>query len=581
MNPLLKRPLLLFLFFNFCSTVYAIEAELVGLDDDKLADNITAHLSQLDTPSQCRLSEDSVITIEDRIAKASQALGYYQLTVDDIVFSDLQDCDELRITISQGTQVTITELTVEVTGEGRSESNFVDYLSALPLKINTPLVHANYNKVKSQLDSIALNKGYFDSAFTTNQIRVDEAANTAAIILTYESGVRYAFGDIIYPDDLFAKELIKTIIPFSQQQPYEAKLLGKFNRNLSQTGYFQQVVARPLLDNAQGKDIPIEIIATARPRDIFNLGGGVSTDKGLTGKLNWQRPWVNRHGHSMKGDLYVSAPEQSASLHYKIPIEDPLHNYLAIQTGYNAIDNNDSNSDTLSLAIQRHWTNTTQDWNKIAFLRYSRDRFQQGTEPQTTTNLLIPGFTLSRHRSRGGLDVTWGDSQLLTIEGASDAIVSDINLARITFQTKWLRSFGEHRFLIRGEFGALNTNDFSQVPNSLRYFAGGDQSVRGFGYEELAPREPDIGEQRGKLIGGQYLNVGSIEYTYPVAADWRAALFTDVGGASEKPFEELAYSIGIGASWMSPVGPIRLYLAKGFGDFGDDIRIHFAMGPAL
>lgn len=565
----------------FCSSVQALEAELNGFSNSDLEDNVAIHLSQLSTPTNCGLSEDTVATIKERIAEASQALGYYQLKVTDIAFIDPKDCAELTITVNEGEPVNITQLTVDVIGEGSDDEDFLSLLNTLPLSVNTVLVHENYNKVKSQLNSMALNKGYFDSTFSTNEILVDEAANTAAITLIYESGRRYLFGSIIYPDDLFAKALIANIIPFEQNQPYEAALLGEFNRNLGQTGYFQQVVARPLLDKAEGHVIPIEIIASARPRDIFNVGGGVSTDKGLTGKLNWQRPWVNRHGHSIKGDLYVSAPEQSASLNYKIPIEDPLNNYLSIQGGYNAIDNNDSNSDTLSVAVQRHWTNATQDWNKIAFLRYSRDRFQQGSELPTTTYLLIPGFTLSRHRSRGGLDVYWGDSQLLTIEAASDAVVSDINLARITFQTKWLRSFGDHRFLVRGEFGALNTNDFSQVPNSLRYFAGGDQSVRGFGYEELAPREPDIGDERGQLIGGQYLNVGSIEYSYPVAPKWRAALFTDVGGASEKPFEQLAYSVGIGASWLSPVGPIRLYLAKGFGDYGDDFGIHFAMGPAL
>lgn len=573
-----------FIFFSLlllCSKVSALEAELNGFSNDDLEDNVSIHLSQLSAPSNCRLSEDTIATIEERITEAAQALGYYQLNVTDIAFIDPAECAELNITVNEGEPVKITQLTVEVIGEGSDDKDFLSLLNKLPLHVDTVLVHENYNKVKSLLDSVALNKGYFDSAFVTNEIRVDEAANSASITLVYESGKRYLFGSIIYPDDLFAKALIANIIPFKQTQPYEAALLGEFNRKLGQTGYFQQVVARPLLDQAEDQIIPIEIIATARPRDIFNVGGGVSTDKGVTGKLNWQRPWVNRHGHSMKGDLYVSAPEQSASLNYKIPIEDPLNNYLSIQGGYNAVDNNDSNSDTLSVAAQRHWTNATQDWNKIAFLRYSRDRFQQGTEPPTTTYLLIPGFTLSRHRSRGGLDVYWGDSQLLTIEAASDAVVSDINLARITFQTKWLRSFGDHRFLVRGEFGVLNTNDFSQVPSTLRYFAGGDQSVRGFGYQELAPREPDIGEERGQLIGGQYLNVGSIEYSYPVAPKWRAAIFTDVGGASEKPFEELAYSFGIGTSWLSPVGPIRLYLAKGFGDYGDDFGIHFALGPAL
>ncbi|GAA0854386.1 autotransporter assembly complex family protein [Aliiglaciecola litoralis] len=577
------------LFVFWCvlpTTASALDAKLRGIENSALEENIQAHLSQLNTPSNCRLSEDALATIEGKVTKAAQALGFYQLTIDDIKMTE-NDCEQIVVSIQQHAQVTITQLDVKISGDGETDEKFIQLVKNLPLRLNAPLIHNEYKKAKGQLDSLALNRGYFDSRFITSEIKVDVKANTASITLHYQTGPRYQFGNLIYPEDLLAKELISNIIPFSLGQPYLASLLGEFNRNLGQTGYFQQVVARPILEQSVDNQIPIEIVAVTQPRDIFNVGGGASTDKGPTGSLTWQRPWVNRHGHSIKADLFVSKLEQSASMRYKIPLEDPLHNYFSIQSGYNAIDNNDSNSDTVSVAVQRHWTDAAQDWNKIAFLRYSRSRFEQADEPQQTTYLLVPGFTLSRHRSRGGLDVDWGDSQLLTIEVASDAIVSDIDLARVTFETKWLRSIGDHRFLIRGEIGALKTDDFSRVPDSLRYFTGGDQSIRGFDYKELAPRGPaTVNDQgntvKGKLLGGKYLNVASLEYSYPVSDNWRAMLFTDVGGASDKPFETIAYSFGIGASWMSPVGPIRLYLAKGFGDYGQDgVKLHIAMGPAL
>lgn len=573
------------LLFAFSISAAALNADIKGIDDRKLAGNIVAHLSQLSAPSNCRLSDDALITIEEKVQKGAQAMGYYQLTVDKITLVE-NDCERVELLVTQNSPVKITQLDVKVTGEGENDEKFVFLLKHLTIKLNAPLIHSEYKKTKSQFDSIALSRGYFDSEFITSEIHVDAQENTAAIKIYYQTGRRYRFGDIIYPEDLLAKKLITSIIPFTLNEPYLATKLGEFNRNLGQTGYFQQVVARPLLDKAQDYQIPIEIVAVARPRDIFNVGGGASTDKGPTGSLSWQRPWVNRDGHSMKADLFVSAPEQSASMRYKIPIEDPLHNYFSIQGGFSANNNNDSNSDTISVALQRHWTNDAQEWNKIIFLRYSRYQFQQADDPRTTTYLLVPGFTLSRHRSRGGLDVDWGDAQQLTIEAASDAIVSDIDLARITFETKWLRSLGEHRFLFRAEVGALTSSDFSQVPDSLRYFTGGDQSIRGFGYKELAPRgESTINDQgetvEGKLVGGKYLNVGSIEYSYPVANNWRAAIFTDIGGASNQPLDTLAYSFGIGGSWMSPIGPLRIYLAKGYGDYGQSFGIHFSMGPPL
>jgi translocation and assembly module TamA len=194
--------------------------------------------------------------------------------------------------------------------------------------------------------------------------------------------------------------------------------------------------------------------------------------------------------------------------------------------------------------------------------------------------LLTPGFTLSRLRSKGGLDINWGDKQTITTEFASESLLSDINMLRVTAASKWVRSAGQHRFLWRAELGGIVTNDFEQVPSSLRFFTGGDQSVRGFDYKTLSPFEFDSDGER-ELTGGQYLAVASVEYSYPVAENWRAAAFVDVGNASEKLFNDPAIGFGLGAIWNSPIGPVRFYLAKGKSDFGETRYVHISMGPAL
>ncbi|WP_226992257.1 autotransporter assembly complex protein TamA [Aliiglaciecola lipolytica] len=569
------------LFALCCSQAMAMEVSLEGIKDGDLENNIEAHLSTLSAPGDCSLSVDEKITIENKITEAARAFGYYHISIDSIGFTSTENCRSIQLKLNAGPQVKITQLNVIVTGEGESDEGFKNIVNQFPLKKGDALIHSKYKSAKSRFDSVALNRGFFDSKFVTSQIKVDMEENSAEINLEYNTGPRYKFGKLIFPEDQRASELIKQVLPFQDGEPYLATKLGEFNQSLGQTEYFQQVVARPLLDEAEEYRIPIEVVAVSRPRDIFNVGVGGATDTGPRVTLGWQRPWVNNDGHSMSANLYISEPKQTASIKYKIPVEDPLNNYVSAQFGVKSLDENDSNSDTVSLAFQRHWSSDDKVWNKIAFIRLEQSRFQQAETPKQTTTLLIPGFTLSRHRSRGGLDVDWGDLQLLTIETASDKILSDINLARVTFQTKWLRSIGDHRFLIRGEVGALSTNDFDQVPSDLRYFTGGDQSVRGFDYQTLAPRQIDEDGEEGELLGAKYLNVASIEYTYPLSDNWRGALFTDVGGASNNPGEKLAYSFGVGASWMSPVGPIRLYLASGHGDYGNSVRLHFAMGPAL
>jgi translocation and assembly module TamA len=327
--------------------------------------------------------------------------------------------------------------------------------------------------------------------------------------------------------------------------------------------------------DAVQNQLPIEIIMTNKPKDIYNLGGGASTDTGLRARAKWQRPWVNTRGHSISAELFSSLPQQSLSIKYKVPLEDPLDNYLSFQAGFKAENDNDTRSKTSTFGVQRHWGTAENSWKKIAFVRYELEQFQQGLDPSQNTQLLIPGATLSRRRSRGGLDVNWGDEQRFTLEAASEKLISDIDLARLSIQSTWLRSMAKHRLLLRAEFGVIATNDFDQVPSSLRFFAGGDQSVRGFGYQTLSPLEDE------QLSGGKYLNVASAEYSYPVYQDWRLAIFTDIGNASDEPLHNVATGVGVGASWLSPVGPIRLYLARGNSDFERTWRLHFSMGPAL
>jgi translocation and assembly module TamA len=553
----------------------ALTVSIQDMDDSQLQDNIKAHIGIIGSPVNCEMSDNYRQTIEDAVATGAQALGYYKTKVRTIRLSKTNQCNELSLSVEQGPRIKIQHKNVQLDGAGEQDKVLLKLIKEFTLTVGSPLEHKKYETLKNTLQRSAQIRGYFDARFIKQQIQVDLKAYTASIDLHFTTGARYKFGDLLIPQDDKAQDLIRDIIPFKQGDDYHADKLAQFNQNLKLTGYFQQVVARPLVSEAQNNRVPIEVITTNKPKDTINIGGGFSTDTGPRVRLKWQRPWVNSRGHSLSADVFASAPEQNLSIKYKIPLEDPLDNYLSFQAGAKAENDNDTISEAFTVAVQRHWGSADSDWKRIGFLRFEQERFRQGIEPRQTTTLLLPGATLSRRRTRGGLDLTWGDTQQFTVETASKQLVSDIDLTRLTLQSKWLRSFAEHRIFIRAEFGAIATSDFSQVPSSLRYFAGGDQSVRGFDYETLSPIEDE------QLTGGQYLNVASVEYSYPVTQNWRGALFTDIGNASDKPFKDLATGMGFGASWLSPVGPVRIYFAFGHSGYENTKRLHFSMGPVL
>jgi translocation and assembly module TamA len=154
---------------------------------------------------------------------------------------------------------------------------------------------------------------------------------------------------------------------------------------------------------------------------------------------------------------------------------------------------------------------------------------------------------------------------------------STISLLQGRANAKLIHGLGTGRLILRGEAGATAGAGVEELPSSLRFFAGGDTSVRGFGFQQLGPVDDD-----GNLIGGRYLLVGSVEYDHPIGGGkWGVAIFIDLGNAfNDFNDYELKGGGGVGLRWRSPVGPLRLDLAHA-PDSNDNFRIHFTMGPDL
>lgn len=551
-----------------------VDIEIEGVSGD-IEDNLLAHFSTLEAPESAAQQEAFYQKVQASIQAAVQVFGYYNASADIEPQSAPEDNTWL-VDISLGPVSKISELDLRLEGQGSEDEVLQTLITESKLKIGDGIFHPDYENTKSKLRSTSLARGYFDFEFVKSAIIVDRQNNTVVVNLVAKTGPRYQFGDIELSSEHPAEFLIRTLVPFEVGQYYVANELSNFTQMLKRTGYFRYVVVRPKVKEAVQNQVPIEVLVTSAARDKFDLGAGISSDTGPRFIFNWHRPWVNKWGHSVRTDLFASAPEQRATFTYKVPLEDAIKNYATVQLGWQGVDDNDTDSDKFTLALQRHWSIEGSEWDRIGFVRYEKENYQQGTGGNQRSELVLGGGTITRLRSNPGLDTSWGDKQTLTLEAGSEDLLSDIDIARMTIQTKWLRSFGDHRVLLRADAGAIVTSQFDLVPSSLRYFAGGDQSIRGFGYKTLAPLD-----DQGDLIGGKYLTVGSAEYSYPVSDSWRAAVFADVGSASDEVGEDLASGIGLGAHWFSPVGPIRFYIARGQSDYENTWRIHFAMGPTL
>ncbi|MBR9896472.1 MAG: outer membrane protein assembly factor [Gammaproteobacteria bacterium] len=578
---------LLSLICMLASTAQAQEGisyNIQGVKDDKLRNNIRLHLNSLDVEKALLTDPYWQGEVSDTVATALQPYGYYNSETNVVI----DDGDKVTVNVSLNAPLTINKVTREIIGAGREDKAFRERFNALKLKEGDVLNQTIYESFKSSMFNYALSNGYFDFHWQATRLDLVRGAKQANVLLIAQSGPQYQFGELKIVGEDKAKAIISRLKPFETGDAYSSAVLSDFNRRLNQSGYFNRVIARPVVSDAEGLRVPVEVSLQHRPTDAFNVSLGAATDTGPRVRLGWERPWVNDKGHSVSSDIFISEPEQSVTADYRIPMKNITRDYASIEAGYQFIEyaNTSFESETLSLSAHRYWQKNDSPWQHDGSITYLRETYDQGELNTNTTSLVLPGYSLTYRNKDSELNISNGSYIQMLAQYGKEGFGSDIDFAKAVVEATLIRTFNDvHRISLRGEAGAIKTNSFDEVPTSLRFYAGGDQSVRGFDYREISPTadviDPETGELVTDSIGGKYLLTTSVEYAYRVADNWRVAAFVDAGTATNDTSTTLTYSVGPGVHWLSPIGPVRLYVARGFAPDENTWQLHIMLGPEL
>ncbi|MDM1717906.1 autotransporter assembly complex protein TamA [Acinetobacter towneri] len=345
------------------------------------------------------------------------------------------------------------------------------------------------------------------------------------------------------------------------------------------------------------KKIPVIVTLNADRLNSAEVGAGFGTDTGVRLRGQYRRAIVNKRGHSFDANLELSQIRQAIDGRYNIPYNHPLNDYVALVGGYEREERDDVAQggglmiESAVAGVDRVIKKPMGSWQHTFGLRYRLDRLTEDgtvflTKPDAfiangdvEQQSLLLGYEVSRTDSNRRVNPSKGFRQIYKVELGSESLLSDADLAILNAGWRFIYSLGEnddHQFVGRSDLGYIYTEDFNKVPYNLRYFTGGDQSLRGFDYKSLTP------QIEGFKIGGQALAVGSLEYNYQFKEGWRAAVFSDFGNAYDKDFSnDTEYSVGLGVRWASPIGPIRIDVASGISDDNHPIRLHFFIGSQL
>jgi translocation and assembly module TamA len=457
--------------------------------------------------------------------------------------------------------VILEDVSIEVSGPGVEHPSFRAILDAPRLRRGERLNHATYDGVKSELRRLAATLGYAEAKLTASEMLVDLASHSARVRLALETGPRYAFGATSITQESLDEDFLRRYLRYREAEPYDASQLLRTQFALDDSQYFSTVEVVAGDPDRERLVIPVDIRAEPNRRNRYSVGVGYATDSKARGTLTWDNRRLNDRGHRLRAEIKAAQVEQSVEGRYVIPIGDPALEKVSLEARYGREDRGDL--ETSTLRFQPSVTHVLGDWQRVAFVSFSQVRTvtaATATQPESSESnrLIIPGISYASVPrgylgealfSRGFFAELRGSTTAL---GAADDFIQLRLEAERVFELapKW------HAFL-RGQLGTTWVSATEKLPGTERFFAGGDRSVRGFGFNGLSPLD-----EGGAKIGGRHLFTGTAEVIRDLPRNLALALFVDTGNAFDAFGDPLQYSAGIGIRFRLPVVSVGIDLAQ-------------------
>jgi translocation and assembly module TamA len=515
--------------------------------------------------------------IPQLVATALEPFGYYRSESTAAIDRSGAPSYRILVSVTPGPQTIVRGLTLNLEGEGRKEESLRARVREFPLKKGAPLDHQLYEQRKLALRLEANNLGYLENNFTAHVIRIDREANAADIELVLDTGPRFYFGGTTFVDasESFPEEFLQRFLTYKEGDIFSHKELHLSRLNFYKADRFYEVQMIPRMDEVVDHHVPVQVKLVPGKRQRLRPGIGYGTNTGARVSLSYRNMRTGETPHSYRFDLNLAEKTQFFESTYTIPQAGSADNNLIGTFGLRREDIDTYSTQMLYAELEETY-GLGQGKIGSLFLRYLYEDGDVGNEGSDIAKLLIPGVRYYQRSYDDPLNPKRGYQFRLELRGSYDLLISNLTIGQVVSAGSFmLPLFGNLTLHSRVEAATTVKDDkFSQVPPSLRFFVGGDNSVRGYAYKSRGPKD-----SAGDVIGGDSLLVGSLELEYALNDSWGLALFYDAGSAfniSEKM--DVIEGAGIGIRRYTQVGPIKFDLATKVNDSDHGLRIHFSVG---
>jgi len=580
-----------------CARAWAdVDVDIKGVNDE-LRRNVLTYLSFERYKKRPNVDRDTLERLLNRVDREVQAalrpFGYYDPKVQASLEERGHDNWRVHVQIDPGQPILVTSVDVTVSGPGAHDPLFRHITAHLPLSVGARLSHAAYEQIKSDLQRTASTYGYLDARMTANELLVDPEQHTARVTLALETGLRYYFGETTIEQDTIDNRLVRRYLRYKQGDYFDMSLLLRTQFALDDSQYFATLEVLPGEADRTQHIVPIKISAKANKRNRYSIGPGYGTDTGPRGTLVWEDRRVNAEGHRFITTLQEASRETQLKSDYIIPIGDPALEKLTFEFSIN----NQTPGDliTKDVSIGPSITEVYGNWQAVYYVN-AVHAITEDVAERFTDQLLVPGIEV------GSVPKGYLGEDLFTrtftaaLRGSAPAFGSDAEFVQLHLQAE--RAFDllpKWHLLLRDEIGATIVSRFNDLPGSMRFFAGGDRSVRGFAYEELSPLQtiPVLGPTGQPLIGpngvpvlqtirigGKDIFTGTVEVERDLPRNFGVAVFFDYGNAFNGFGPQLEYAVGIGLRVRLPVLTLGIDIAQPLS-VNAGPRLHINFSPKL
>jgi translocation and assembly module TamA len=517
--------------------------------------------------------------------------------------------------------VLVDQIEVRVNGPGGNDPLFQRILTNLPLHAGDRLSHLAYDNIKADLQRTAATYGYLDAKLVRNDLVVDPPNHKANIVLELDTGERYRFGATDIEQRVISDKLVRRYLRYHEGEYFDLTQVLRTQFALDDAQYFANLEVLPGDPDRDTLTVPVKIRADAARRHRYSIGGGYATDTGIRGTFGFEDRRINSLGHTLSVAVQASQVQRyNVQSHYRIPFGDPAVENVALNAVIQQETLADVTATTQSAGVS--FTNVLAGWqhvwqlNGVHTISDNKDPTVINVNTARTDELLVPELDLARVPKGYLGEPLFERPFLATIRASHSALGSQADFVQLHLQAERVFNLGRKwHLLLRDEIGTTFVKDFNDMPTVYRFFAGGDNSVRGFAYNDLSPLEGPVcaTNSMGQVLttangscqpkpgaylktGGKDVLTGTVEFIRELPRSLGVAAFFDYGNALNSfrkpdcvPGADpgttfcpplLQYSVGIGLRVRLPVMTLGVDIAQPLSTSGGP-RLHINFSPKL